>query len=188
VHVCTSKILFDLPDVICATCVRDALLHIFINRDGFFWASCFTILAVCRSELPCRMTGLTALPKTLEYLALIAFSVSDSGSCGYSGTSYPFDRSSPIHASSCGMLALMFGNFRMLMLGSGVLHSFPKYSRLSATFRSFCAAGNAARTRPLKLMSQGTTSTLPSEENLENIGNKLYVASACFNRNADVGW
>ncbi len=69
------------PPVICATWVLESFVHLPI-RCGFFLAYCLTDAEARRSELPCRNTGLTALPFTLSYLALMSFSSSFFGSSG----------------------------------------------------------------------------------------------------------
>src|SRR5271154_2214223 len=99
-----------------ATWVRDAIDHSPM-LCGCLRAYSLTALGARRSELPCRRTGLTALPRHLAYRSRISFSASVLGDCGKSGILYPLPCSSLTAAASCGTEALMLGSLMMLVSG-----------------------------------------------------------------------
>eukprot|EP00966_Prymnesium_polylepis_P103531 2397274-Prymnesium_polylepis.1 len=85
---CDCSLEYQSPSDMCATYVFESLAH-FPILCGFFCAYALTGPATRRSELPSRSTGLTAEPRTLAYLAAIAFSSSVFGDAGYDGIAYP---------------------------------------------------------------------------------------------------
>ena len=149
-----------------------------LSLCGLARAKSFTGPATRRSLLPSRSTGLTALPITLPYLALIAASSGESASpLGYLGTSKPFRLSSEMACSSWYTDAETLGS--LMMLARLVLASSPSLARTSTLlWAGVRRSGKAARIRAAREISAVSTLTPLGPRKRLTTGRKACVARA----------